>query len=90
MTNEAPTTRDEDNSKSAVEQDRPSQETNVSRSGEIGHRDQNALLKSSDSDFPEPGQNEEHTGEPHERNQLNRDTNIACKDKNVSRPMKSD
>lgn len=90
MTNEAPTTRDEDNSKGAMEQDRPSQETNVSRTSEIGHRDQNALLKSSDSDFPEPGQNEEHTGEPHERNQLDRDTNIACEDKNVSRPMKSD
>ena len=49
--------------------------------GQIGHRDQDALLKSSDSDFPEPGQNEEHTGEPQARNQLNRDTEIACEDR---------
>ena len=55
-------TRDEDSGKGAVEQDQPGQETNVSRTGEIGHRNQDALLKSSDSDFPEPGQNEETLG----------------------------
>jgi len=79
-----PTTRDEDSGKGAVEQDRRGQATNVSRTGEIGHRDQDALLKSSDSDFPEPGQNEEHTGEPEARNQLNRDTEIACQDEKPS------
>ncbi len=78
--NNAPNTRDQDESKGAVEQDRPGQQTNVSRTGEMGHRNQDALIKSSDSDFPEPGQNEEHTGEPQNRNQLNRDTEITCHD----------
>ena len=70
--------RDEDAGKGAVEQDRPDEETNVSRTGEIGHRNQDALLKSSDSDFPEPGQNEEHTGEPQGPNELQRDTKAGC------------
>lgn len=65
---------DEDGGKGAVEQDRPGQKTNVSRTGENGHRDQAPLLKASNSDFPEPGQNEEHTGEPHTKNELDRDT----------------
>jgi hypothetical protein len=58
---------DEDAGKGAVEQDRPGQETNVSMTGQQGHRDQDPLLKSSNSDFPEPGENEEHTGEPHSK-----------------------
>jgi hypothetical protein len=81
MSNNPHNTRDEDSGKGAVEQDQPGQETNVSRTGEIGHRNQDALLKSSDSDFPEPGQNPEHSGEPQGRNQLNRDTEIGCDDK---------
>lgn len=63
-------TRDEDEGKGAVEQDRPGEPTNVSMTGQSGHRDQNPLLKSSDSDYPEPGQNEEHSGEPQAHNQL--------------------
>ncbi|MGB8886216.1 MAG: hypothetical protein WCC87_05795 [Candidatus Korobacteraceae bacterium] len=78
-------TSDEDAGKGAVEQDRPEQKSNVSLAGQIGHRNQDPLLKSSDSDFPEPGQNEEHTGEPQARNQLNRDTEIACHDKKPAR-----
>jgi hypothetical protein len=66
---------DEDEGKGAVEQDRPEQKTNVSTTGQNGHRDQDPLLKSSNSDFPEPGQNEEHTGEPQAKNELERDTN---------------
>ena len=62
--------RDEDAAKGAVEQDRPDQPTNTSMAGQTGHRDQNPLLKSSDSDYPEPGQNEEHTGEPQGHDQL--------------------
>jgi hypothetical protein len=72
--------RDEDAGKGAVEQDRPGQDTNVSFAGQMGHRDQNSLLKSSDSDFPEPGQNEEHTGEPQGPNELTRDTKAVCQD----------
>ncbi len=67
---------DEDAGKGAVEQDRREQKTNVSITGQNGHRDQDSLLKSANSDFPEPGQNEEHTGEPHGNNELNRDTEV--------------
>ena len=59
---------DEDAGKGAVEQDRPDQKTNVAFAG------QNPLLKSSDSEFPESGQNEEHTGEPRDHNELQRDS----------------
>ena len=59
---------DEDLKKGAVEQDRPGQKTNVSMTGQNPHRDQDPLLKSSDSDYPEPGNNEEHTGEPRAEN----------------------
>ena len=58
---------DEDAGKGAVEQDRPNQKTNVSTTGQNGHRNQDALLETSDTDFPEPGENEEHTGEPKAR-----------------------
>ncbi len=67
---------DEDAGKGAVEQDRRGQKTNTSMSGQNPHRDQDPLLKSDDSDFPEPGQNEEHTGEPHAANELDRDTEV--------------
>jgi hypothetical protein len=58
---------DEDAGKGAVEQDRPGQKTNVSQSGQNGHRDQDPILNESGSDFPEPGENEEHTGEPYSK-----------------------
>ena len=74
------TTRDDDIRKGAVEQDRPTHKTNVSFTGQSGHRDQDAVVKASDSDFPERGQNEEHTGEPQAPNQLDRDTDIGSED----------
>jgi len=58
------TEKDQDRGKGAVEQDQPSQVGNTSMQGQIGHRDQDPLLKSSDTDFPEPGTSPEHTGEP--------------------------
>ena len=67
---------DEDAGKGAVEQDRRGQKTNVSLTGQNGHRDQDPLLKSANSDYPDAGQNEEHTGEPRTRNELNRDTEL--------------
>ncbi len=76
-------TRDQDAGKGAVEQDRRSQKTNTSLAGQIGHRDQDPLVKSSDSDFPEPGNNEEHTGEPQADDQLARDTSLECKETRV-------
>ena len=67
---------DEDAGKGAVEQDRRGQKTNTSMAGQNSHRDQDPLLKSANSDFPEAGQNEEHTGEPRTRNELERDTEL--------------
>ncbi len=50
--------------KGAVEQDSPEQKTNTSLQGQLPHRNENPLVKSSDTDFPEPGENPEHSGEP--------------------------
>jgi len=55
--------RDEDWSKGAVESEH-NEHGNTSLSGQLGHRDQDPLLKSSDTDFPEPRGNPEHSGEP--------------------------
>jgi len=59
--------RDQDCGKGAVEADEPDQSGNTSLRGQLGHRGEPALVKESDSDFPEPGQNPEHSGEPQER-----------------------
>ncbi len=56
--------RDQDAGKGAVEQDKPGQPTNTSMSGQLPHRTENPLVKAEDTDFPEPGENPEHTGEP--------------------------
>jgi hypothetical protein len=72
MVNENVNGRDEDAGKGAVEQDRPGQETNVSTTGQNGHRDQDPMLTESGSDFPESGENEEHTGEPNTNDQAAR------------------
>ncbi|MES2392576.1 MAG: hypothetical protein V4555_13105 [Acidobacteriota bacterium] len=45
-------------------QDPNSAPSQVSLDGQQGHRDQDPMIKSSDSDFPEPDADEEHTGEP--------------------------
>ncbi len=56
---------DQDRGKGAVEQDGPQQQPgNTSMQGQLGHRDQNPMLKSSDTDFPEPNAGPEHSGEP--------------------------
>jgi len=60
-------TKDQDRSKGAVEQDERDQSDNTSMQGQLGHRDQDPLLKSADTDFPEPGGGPEHTGEPEEK-----------------------
>ncbi len=56
-------TKDQDRGKGAVEQEKRDQPTNTSLVAQLGHRDQDELIKSNDSDFPEPGNNEEHSGE---------------------------
>lgn len=54
---------DEDRAKGAVEQDRPSQPTNTTLSGQMGHRHKDDIVDSHDTDLPEPGENPEHSGE---------------------------
>jgi hypothetical protein len=61
-------TKDQDRFKGAVEQEDRQQAGNTSMSGQLGHRDQDPMLKSADTDFPEPGENPEHTGEPENKN----------------------
>lgn len=55
--------RDQDCGKGAVEQDEQNQGGNTSMQGQLGHRDQNDMLKSSDTDYPEPDGAAEHSGE---------------------------
>ena len=43
--------RDQDRGKGAVEQDQRNQGGNTSMNGQLGHRDENAELKNSDSDL---------------------------------------
>lgn len=57
------TSRDQDSGKGAVEQDDRSHFGNNSMNGQLGHRDQDPMLKGADTDFPEPGENPEHSGE---------------------------
>ena len=55
---------DQDRGKGAEEQDEKSHTGgNTSMQGQLGHRDQDAMLKDNDSDFPEPGESPEHSGE---------------------------
>ncbi len=58
------THRDQDSGKGAVEQADDGRDGNTSMQGQLGHRDQDAILKDFDTDFPEPGGNPEHSGEP--------------------------
>lgn len=55
--------RDQDRQKGALEPDDPQQAGNNSMRGQLGHRDQDPLIKQFDTDFPEPGENPEHSGE---------------------------
>ena len=57
-----PNMKDQDREKGAVEQDERNQAGNTSMQGQLGHRDQDPMLKAADTDFPEPGENPEHTG----------------------------
>jgi hypothetical protein len=67
MTEVATTRKDEALRKGAVEQD--ALHTGVgdpvshnSLAGQLGHRDQDDMLKENDTDFPEPDAHAEHTG----------------------------
>jgi hypothetical protein len=64
----SPATRpDEGMKKGAVEDDAQHPDlgdnpTNSSMSGQLGHRDQDEMLKDADTDFPEPDAEAEHSG----------------------------
>jgi len=57
-------THDQDTAKGATETEDHKGEGNIGLQEQLGHRDQDPMLKDADSDFPEPGQNPEHTGGP--------------------------
>jgi hypothetical protein len=56
---------DSDAGKGAVEEETPSrdQPNDPNLHSQLGHRDQNKMIKDADSDFPEPGSSPEHSGE---------------------------
>jgi hypothetical protein len=56
---------DSDFHKGAVEEEtsKPSTNGDPNLQGQLGHRDQDEMLKDADSDFPEPGSSPEHSGE---------------------------
>jgi hypothetical protein len=57
---------DADEGKGAVEQDKPGQPSDNSMQDQLPHRPENDMISGNDSDFPEPGENPEHSGEPEE------------------------
>jgi hypothetical protein len=58
-----PQHRDEDEKKGAVESDKPNQHSDESMSGQLPHRTEDPRIKGQDSDYPEPGENPEHSGQ---------------------------
>lgn len=54
---------DQDEQKGASEVEHNKAEGNIGLQKQLGHRDQDPLIKDADSDFPEPGLNPEHSGE---------------------------
>ena len=66
-------TVDMDSHKGAFEPENPKERGNTSMAGQLPHRGEDPLLKSSDTDFPEPGENAEHSGEPQTASLLDRD-----------------
>jgi hypothetical protein len=54
---------DPDRAKGATEGEEHQNDGNLALSEQLGHRDQDPLLKGADTDFPEPGENPEHSGE---------------------------
>jgi hypothetical protein len=54
---------DPDRAKGATESEERDHDPNAGLAGQLGHRDQSAMIKDADSDFPEPGGGPEHSGE---------------------------
>ena len=54
---------DPDQSKGATEEESHEHNGNSGLEEQLGHRDQDSMLKDADSDYPEPGGSPEHSGE---------------------------
>ena len=67
---------DADRHKGAFEPEDRRGRGNTSLHGQLPHRGEDALIKSADTDFPEPGENPEHSGEPEAQSTLRRDEEI--------------
>ena len=52
---------DPDRGKGATETAEHHHDGNAGLADQLGHRDQDPILKNADSDFPEPGNNPEHS-----------------------------
>lgn len=57
------TLNDQDAAKGAIETENHETAGNIGLQEQLGHRDQDPMLKDADTDFPEPGENPEHSGE---------------------------
>ncbi|HWJ48046.1 MAG TPA: hypothetical protein VNS62_10355 [Candidatus Udaeobacter sp.] len=60
----AETKVDQDTAKGATETENHQTPGNIGLQQQLGHRDQDPMLKDADTDFPEPGENPEHSGGP--------------------------
>jgi hypothetical protein len=58
--------RDNDFRKGAFEEENPYEKPQTSLAGQLPHRGAHPLVKGFDTDFPEPGENPEHSGQPEE------------------------
>ena len=58
---------DNDLSKGAVESETPQQHSQSSLQGQLPHRPQDPRIEGYDTDFPEPGENPEHSGQDIDR-----------------------
>jgi hypothetical protein len=54
---------DPDRAKGATEGEEHDHDGNLALSEQLGHRDQDPLIKGADTDFPEPGNSPEYSGE---------------------------
>ena len=54
---------DPDRAKGATEGEEHKHDGNLALSEQLGHRDQDSRIKGADTDFPEPGESPEHSGE---------------------------
>lgn len=54
---------DPDGAKGATEGEEHHHDGNAGLAGQLGHRDQDSMLKDADSDFPEPDAGPEHSSE---------------------------